>query len=717
MATPEPSVLRFVSGELQRQKVGWLYRFSLVVVAVAMVFLPLLYCTLVVLCAFAVYNYATHFYSILLWPLFGLVGIGVKIILYFVPLICGSILTLFLIKPLFAPRRTGEEHLPLNYADAPQLFALIGWICRSLDAPIPSRIDLDCGVNASAGFRGGLRSLFDNELVLTIGLPLVAGMNLSQFAVVIAHEYGHFSQGTAMRASYVINRINHWFYRVVYERDAWDDALEEAAMDPEQGIFTSIYVASANLGVGFGRGVLWVFLQAGGALSSFMSRQMEFNADAYAIRMAGSKSFLSATRRVRQLGLGSSVAFQQLKAKWKSERKLFDQIPLFIVSRANEIPADTQDQFYTSSFQQRTRLFDVHPSDADRLARALAAREPGIFHSEAPAASLFPGFAELCRRITLAHYHHFCGEQFSPDWLIPTDATLSQAEHDPAADASVVKGFLLGITVSPRPLVICEGKELQVRVGEPLIGLNRESRQRMRELHEAAMEAQATFQYADSQLLRAHQAAQLFRAGFSFEPSELGVSDLDPDQAIADALALRREALEKLKPFFQAGQLRLSSAVHLLVHPRIARHVPNAGRLQDDTRELIWVLARMEGSLALLPALQEDCAILEMLLRYRTEQPGHSTLNSLLLTLCENIQKTVDRIQSETCHIRYPFRHATEQVLVGEYARNKDYHPDPLEQVRREGQSHVDKIGALHQRILATLVLLAETVERQLPAS
>src|SRR5699024_4661377 len=118
-------------------------------------------------------------------------------------------------------------------ADAPQLFALIGWICRSLNAPIPSRIDVDCELNASAGFRGGWRSLFGNDIVLTIGLPLVAGLNLSQLTGVIAHEYGHFSQGTAMRANYVIRRINLWFHRVVYERDAWDVSLVAASEDSD----------------------------------------------------------------------------------------------------------------------------------------------------------------------------------------------------------------------------------------------------------------------------------------------------------------------------------------------------------------------------------------------------------------------------------------------------------------------------------------------------
>ena len=67
-----------------------------------------------------------------------------------------------------------------------------------------------------------MRSLFGNDLVLAIGLPLVAGLDLGNSCGVLTHEYGHFSRGAAMRAGYLIRQINAWFFRAVYERDGWD---------------------------------------------------------------------------------------------------------------------------------------------------------------------------------------------------------------------------------------------------------------------------------------------------------------------------------------------------------------------------------------------------------------------------------------------------------------------------------------------------------------
>src|SRR5207244_3829057 len=101
----------------------------------------------------------------------------------------------------------------------PLLFTLVRRVASAVGAPEPERIDLDCQLNASASFG----SFFGGDLVLTIGLPFVAGLDVDQFASVVAHELGHFSQGAAMRLSYLVRTINEWLARIVYERDDWDE--------------------------------------------------------------------------------------------------------------------------------------------------------------------------------------------------------------------------------------------------------------------------------------------------------------------------------------------------------------------------------------------------------------------------------------------------------------------------------------------------------------
>ncbi|MDB6109370.1 MAG: Peptidase Ste24p [Pedosphaera sp.] len=708
------SPLQFVEGPLQRPKISFLYQFSLVVVSLAMILLPLLYFALVAFFGYGVYYYAAHFHTFMAGPGYGPRMTFVMIMANVGAISIGVVLTFFLVKPIFAPKSEADEPFCLNHADAPQLFALIGWVCRSLQAPIPSRIDVDLRANAAAGFRSGLRSLFGNDIILVIGLPLVAGMNLSQFAGVIAHEYGHFSQGTAMRAGYLIDSINRWFARVVYERDGWDDLLVAVSEHEQDNVFVVFIAFFARLGVWFGRGVLWVFMLAGIALSGFLSRQMEFDADGYQIRMSGSDTFVASMRRLRQLNLGVQVAEKQVRAKWKKDQKLFDQIPDFIVSRADEVSAETQDRHHTMVSEQKTGLFDTHPSDTERSQRAIEAKEPGIFHATAPATSLFANFSELSRRVTIVQYRSMFGPGFSTDWLISTEQAARQAEHDYVADKETVKRYFLGITTSLRPIILPEARMPILRSRETLIEEMRTFGQRMKEMLPATGEAYNAFKDADERLLQASEASYLLQAGFAFNPADFGVADTEINNEVEKAREAFHAAGAGLEAFEEAGKARLTAAIQLLGLPLMATPIPNAAQFQEEARQMIWTLARLGDAFGLLLEIRRDCDALETLLRFRAEGQRAENLTATLASLGMGIEKRVDQVQQKMAQTRYPFQHTTEQVLVNDYARNKEYHPDPFELVLREGQSHTEKLIALYYRLLSHLILIAEQVERSL---
>src|SRR6185369_5361418 len=128
----------------------------------------------------------------------------------------------------------------------------IARIADLVGSPMPKRVDLVCELNAAAGFRRGIWSFLGNDLVLTLGLPMVAGLSLREMAGVIAHEFGHFTQGFGMRSSYLIRHINAWFARLVYQRDGWDLWLEECSTQGDDWRVL-IVVNCARLAVGFSR--------------------------------------------------------------------------------------------------------------------------------------------------------------------------------------------------------------------------------------------------------------------------------------------------------------------------------------------------------------------------------------------------------------------------------------------------------------------------------
>ena len=76
-----------------------------------------------------------------------------------------------------------------------------------------------------------------------------------------------------MRFHYLTHKVNNWFFNAVYLRDSWDEKLEQAAEDSDGWI--SVILNFARGGVWATRKVLYAFMMAGHAVSSYMLRQME----------------------------------------------------------------------------------------------------------------------------------------------------------------------------------------------------------------------------------------------------------------------------------------------------------------------------------------------------------------------------------------------------------------------------------------------------------
>ena len=389
-----------------------LYRLGLAVVAVLMVVLPLVYVGLIGLVGYLLYQHIA--YDTVVFE--EVKSARAAFVLYVAPIVVGGLLLLFMVKPLFARRARPPALLALDPASQPLLFEFVNRLCAAVGAPRPREINVDCEVNASASLRRGLWSLIGNDLRLTIGLPLAAGLTLRQFVGVLAHEFGHFAQGSALRLTYIIRAVNAWLARVVYERDAWDERL--AAWSQEGGWITLVlWVARAFIWIT--RRNLWCLMWVGHLVSCFMLRQMEFDADRYEARVAGSGNFAQTCRRLPVLGVGAQNAFVDLDTAWR-EGRLCDDLPALMLANANQLTAEQLERIEQMVSQTRTGFFDTHPADADRIASAAAENAAGIFTADGPATALFRDFAGLCKSATAHHYRKVVGVEVSDEQLVPT---------------------------------------------------------------------------------------------------------------------------------------------------------------------------------------------------------------------------------------------------------------------------------------------------------
>jgi Zn-dependent protease with chaperone function len=413
------------------------YHLSLMLVALFMVLLPVVYLGLVTAAVWGVWWYATHTTG-LLTPIRG----GARLYLfnlaaYVGPLLAGAVTVLFMFKPLLARRVERIQPLTINPGAEPALYAFICKICQLVRAPVPDEIALASDTNASASFRKGI---FSKELRLTIGLPVVASLNMREFAGVMAHEFGHFTQGMAMRLTYIIRTINRWFARVVYERDAWDVVLEQLAEESEH-LLLSLVVGLARIGVWFSRFLLMLLMRLGHLVSCYALRRMEYGADEFEIRVAGSEAFESTLLRISLVAGAEDAARGFMQTSWEKHGKLPDDMVRFISKIDASLDPAKRAEIEGRLGMEKTGMFDTHPSHADRIREARRIAAPGIFHLDWPTTSLFQNFEVISRQVTLTHYRDEIGLTVDDENLVPVDrpaAPVTETSVEPPPEPEPV---------------------------------------------------------------------------------------------------------------------------------------------------------------------------------------------------------------------------------------------------------------------------------------
>lgn len=336
-----------------------------------------------------------------------------RLLLYLTPAVAGGVLLFFMVKPILARRGPQNDPVQISEADQTELRALIREVCRQVRAPIPSRVQVDCQVNASASLRGAMLGIFRRDVILTIGLPLVTGLSVRQLSGVLAHEFGHFAQGGGMRMTALIRGINFWLSRVVHERDPWDQKLEAWSKDGDWRVV--IPMALARWSVWVSRRALALVTMAGHGVSCYMLRQMAFDADSDEVKVAGSAAFAATVVRLRELAAGSQMAYSQVRHA-RDNQTIPADLPLLFAAHSHRLPDAVREQVHNVP-QERSGMFDTHPSDPERLAAAEAMAAEGVLiGGDEQATALFRDFERLSAVVTRHHDEHDLGLRLDDIW-------------------------------------------------------------------------------------------------------------------------------------------------------------------------------------------------------------------------------------------------------------------------------------------------------------
>lgn len=389
---------KIFNADIPRVPVKFAYKIGLISVACLSLLAPIIYVGLILSLIFGLY-----FYLAALPELLGSVSsVVLKILAAVIPPFVGVVLILFMSKPFFA-RRQRWRGFELKPKQAPGLFALVEVMCERMNVPVPKSIYVDNEVNAAAGSAHGLLSLIKGDLVLIVGLPLVSGMTARQLVGILAHEFGHFAQPSAMFTSSLINTVNHWFADRAFYQDSWDERLEDWGARSENFDWAYLAVMLAKLGIGVTRIVFKALYTINLSITSFMSRQMEYDADRYEALVGGSDCFRETSIRLRVLSEAENVVAYDSLLAW-NQNKLVKNIPLAIAEQSSQFDKEVIQDIESGMEQSNSNWWDSHPPDNDRVIHAQQYKYDAIFKLDFPAVLLFKNFNELSDNVTL--YNH-----------------------------------------------------------------------------------------------------------------------------------------------------------------------------------------------------------------------------------------------------------------------------------------------------------------------
>lgn len=708
---PSASLLTAFQGALAPSPLSWPYRVGLGAVAFAMVLLPTVYVALIAFAGWGIYWHVTHNISILHAET-GRASFGL-ILVYVGPIIAGLILIFFMVKPFFARRAVPPLTIPLEREREPLLFEFVERICGLVGAPPPARIEVNCDVNASASFRRGFGSLFGNDLVLTIGLPLVAGLNMRQFAGVLAHEFGHFAQGAAMRLTYIIRRVNAWFARVVYERDQWDLKLEQTAKSIDLRV--GVLLHGARGAVWLTRKILWALMHLGHAISCFMLRQMEFDADSYECKLAGSDTFAETTMRIQTLAVASQHAFGDLSESWRSGR-LPDNFAAFVQHKAAAFPTELRGKIQEEFEKRKTRAFDTHPADRDRVKAAQAMKAPGVFRLEDAATNLFADFSKLSQAVTREFYVKQHELTLTEQSLISTEESVKESRENELQQQAMDR-YYCGINMAVLPFKLAASQHLPLPDWKASLAELERARQKAGELKDAVQAAVKKHEDAEGRWIKYSNACTLRQADFTFEAKDFGVnsSSVPALEAELEVIVTELRGHEQtIQPFYDATNARLAAALQILNHAE--GPCESLAALKTESTALLELLGGLSDVLRSLHQIRRQFPAFDLLLQNRPNHQDFSRVDTVLSKLAKALQTHLDLIHDHLKDIPYPFPHASGRITVSQYAHGPGKYRSEIQAAYTESQCALDRLYSFYYKIAGRLATIAASVEERVTA-
>ena len=704
-----------VVGSVPRVDLPTSYKVGVIAMGVTMVLLPLLYISLIGLVGYGVIS---HSVSNTGW----MQSLGAKFgfIAYMIPIVAGVTVILFMVKPLFAPPAMKSKTVVLDSIKEPLLFHFVNKIATAVGAPRPKQIELNCEVNASASFRKGFLSFMGDDLVLTIGMPLLAGFNTRQLAGVLAHEFGHFTQGAGMRFHYLAYKINSWLYYSVFARDRWDEKLDKLTSETDNWL--SVILNFARGGVWVTRKILYVFMMAGQAVSSYMLRQMEFDADRYEAHVGGSDQFKDTTLRLQRLGAAYQVSHDYLEQAWE-DKKLVNDFPSLVAHNASKLPEKLDQALLAQMEEAKTHIYDSHPSDKDRIANAASQQARGIVTLNRHSRELFKSFDLLAKQVSELYYAHELGLDFDASKLVDIGQVVKIAHDNEKQQEAFRKYFKDMAPVFDLPLSVnifdtskTDWDELLAQYRDVNSQLADQIADR-RMLMKKADDCFSRYQHFSAIIDLEEAGFVLFPEWFDITPETLEAGK--KQKAIYEKAWM--QTMAELNAMFAINDQRLSIALTLLNHPKAIEANPEHAHHLKTRNHLSLLVNNIRRNAQTIVEFRNNHARLLAFMSCAHAISGQkqADVNSVRMPLLEELKQSAQQLTAALSRLDYPYVAEGEHQTIAEYVetflpRATQFNSE-WEFYLASGNIILEKLDAVYGRIISGLANVALTVDIMIP--
>jgi len=372
MAMNEQTDLTTLANTVKKKVNGLIGVYSLLIIGTILLFL--IVTGIVILLEWAMFSGGTVY--------------GRAVVLGIMVILAAGYCLVIVLKPIFKifekPKRKGIE---IKREDYPELFSLIDEVVKEVDCLQPKHVRVSNECNAYVFHSSLLGYIKSGSQNLTIGLPLLYGMNKTELKAILAHEFGHFTQ-----KSVSTNRVAN-----LSEFICASIARAEQEIDNEEE--NSV----ARWARGFAR--FAGKIMAGqyhkiAPLNGVLSRAQEFDADHFSQLVAGTDGSLSALCKLDHMSdrwneFYSMLASYQKDKEWApdnvlelytvvSKRADFQSGNVICPTEHLSTPVERLSSRITSA-----DMDDTHPSMAERLKAIRSYPEVDTVWDDSPALDYF----------------------------------------------------------------------------------------------------------------------------------------------------------------------------------------------------------------------------------------------------------------------------------------------------------------------------------------